>query len=475
MFYPEGPSQVLTVSSGPDDESDDGSRAGTRQLEAGGKLPGQGAVVVAASGDRRDRLPVDQPKSYGFSIWSVLRQAIGRDLTRITMPATINEPLSSVQRIAEELEYRDLLHNALAAPDPIEQLLWVAVFVLSSYGSSLPRVNKPFNPLLGETFEWEAPEGDVAFVCEQVSHHPPISCWHAEGQVPPTRGTLDAGSTTDGGSYQLSGEIEARSRFWGKSIDIVPTGTSFLRLAPRHGPEQVFSYCKATCTIHNIIWGKPYIDWSGEVIVQNRTTGDFARLQLPKCNGRLGERGVVEGAVCSREGVPQYTLSGSYTDQLVAAMTSALAGSRGVQHGKPWVVFTASARPPWSPSQYSMTSLALHLNQLLPEHASGRLPPTDSRYRPDQRCLEDGEWDKATGEKLRLEEKQRAARKVRAAAGQEYKPMWFDLQRKAADGSMVMDPDGDLAPCWSWNGQYKQRTWAACPDIYSEHMPVVPA
>lgn len=294
LFYPEGPSQVLTVSSGPDDESDDGSRAGTRQLEAGGKLPGQGAVVVAASGDRRDRLPVDQPKSYGFSIWSVLRQAIGRDLTRITMPATINEPLSSVQRIAEELEYRDLLHNALAAPDPIEQLLWVAVFVLSSYGSSLPRVNKPFNPLLGETFEWEAPEGDVAFVCEQVSHHPPISCWHAEGQVPPTRGTLDAGSTTDGGSYQLSGEIEARSRFWGKSIDIVPTGTSFLRLAPRHGPEQVFSYCKATCTIHNIIWGKPYIDWSGEVIVQNRTT--VAQMQWPAGRARRG------GGCCVQQG-----------------------------------------------------------------------------------------------------------------------------------------------------------------------------
>jgi oxysterol-binding protein 1 len=36
-----------------------------------------------------------------------------------------------------------------------------------------------------------------------------------------------------------------------------------------------------------------------------------------------------------------------------------------------------------------------------------KLPPTDSRLRPDQRCLENGEYDKANSEKLRLEQRQR--------------------------------------------------------------------
>lgn len=40
------------------------------------------------------------------------------------------------------------------------------------------------------------------------------------------------------------------------------------------------------------------------------------------------------------------------------------------------------------------------------------LPPTDARGRPDQRALELGEWNRATNEKLRLEEKQRTVRKV---------------------------------------------------------------
>jgi oxysterol-binding protein 1 len=36
-----------------------------------------------------------------------------------------------------------------------------------------------------------------------------------------------------------------------------------------------------------------------------------------------------------------------------------------------------------------------------------KLPPTDSRLRPDQRCLENGVYERANAEKLRLEQRQR--------------------------------------------------------------------
>jgi len=38
--------------------------------------------------------------------------------------------------------------------------------------------NKPFNPLLGETYELQTDE--FKFIAEQVSHHPPITAWHVE-------------------------------------------------------------------------------------------------------------------------------------------------------------------------------------------------------------------------------------------------------------------------------------------------------
>ena len=38
---------------------------------------------------------------------------------------------------------------------------------------------KPFNPLLGETYELKGPTFE--FLAEQVSHHPPITATHING------------------------------------------------------------------------------------------------------------------------------------------------------------------------------------------------------------------------------------------------------------------------------------------------------
>jgi len=52
---------------------------------------------------------------------------------------------------------------------------------------------------------------------------------------------------------------------------------------------------------------------------------------------------------------------------------------------------------------------------------------TDSRLRPDQRLMESGRWDEANAEKLRLEEKQRAARRSRE----------HDAENAAAQGTFM--------------------------------------
>ena len=63
---------------------------------------------------------------------------------------------------------------------------------------------------------------------------------------------------------------------------------------------------------------------------------------------------------------------------------------------------------PDSDKYYNFTELACQLNE--PEDG---VAPTDSRLRPDQRLMEQGDWDAANAQKLRLEEKQRAARRQR--------------------------------------------------------------
>ena len=61
---------------------------------------------------------------------------------------------------------------------------------------------------------------------------------------------------------------------------------------------------------------------------------------------------------------------------------------------------------------YYFTNFTLQLNYL-PPGLKEKLPPTDTRLRPDQRALEEGDLTTAANEKARLEDKQRKMRKDR--------------------------------------------------------------
>ena len=57
---------------------------------------------------QRNHLPVKR-KVISFSVWSLIKDAIGKDLSKITFPAYINEPLSMTQRLCENFQYHSLL------------------------------------------------------------------------------------------------------------------------------------------------------------------------------------------------------------------------------------------------------------------------------------------------------------------------------------------------------------------------------
>ena len=51
------------------------------------------------------------------------------------------------------------MEHALTLPTSLERLVAVVGFAMSPLNSQVDRDGKPFNPLLGETFEWQAPNG----------------------------------------------------------------------------------------------------------------------------------------------------------------------------------------------------------------------------------------------------------------------------------------------------------------------------
>lgn len=142
---------------------------------------------------RRSRIP-DKP-THSLSLWSIMRNCIGKELSKIPMPVNFNEPLSFLQRITEDIEYSALLDRASAKQDSCEQvrapgmlisatfvyactlpvslqLCLVCAFAVSSYSTtSSNRATKPFNPLLGETYECDRWD-DLGWrsLCEQASY-----------------------------------------------------------------------------------------------------------------------------------------------------------------------------------------------------------------------------------------------------------------------------------------------------------------
>jgi len=103
---------------------------------------------------------------------------MGQDLGKITVPVYFNEPISMLQKTAECMEYSKLLDKANYEQNSLIWLAYVTAFTLSQFSSIEGRKQKPFNPVLGETYELLTP--DFRFMSEQVSHHPPISalCGH---------------------------------------------------------------------------------------------------------------------------------------------------------------------------------------------------------------------------------------------------------------------------------------------------------
>ena len=83
--------------------------------------------------------------------------------------------------MAEPFQYESLIRQAGETSDPVMRMAYVGAFAVSMYAGTEHRVSKPFNPILGETYEMIG-EG-WRYISEQVSHHPPISAAYAESET----------------------------------------------------------------------------------------------------------------------------------------------------------------------------------------------------------------------------------------------------------------------------------------------------
>jgi len=97
----------------------------------------------------------------------------GKSLMNISFPVQVFESKSVLQRLASTFAYApNYLEKAGESNDDLEQFKLVLSFMISGLHLNISQ-RKPFNPILGETYEGFIGESPVYL--EQISHHPPIS------------------------------------------------------------------------------------------------------------------------------------------------------------------------------------------------------------------------------------------------------------------------------------------------------------
>uniref|UniRef100_A0A8C0J8I7 Oxysterol-binding protein n=1 Tax=Chelonoidis abingdonii TaxID=106734 RepID=A0A8C0J8I7_CHEAB len=399
---------------------------------------------------RRTRIP-DKP-NYSLNLWSIMKNCIGKELSKIPMPVNFNEPLSMLQRLTEDLEYHELLDKAVKCESSTEQMCFVAAFSVSSYSTTVHRTAKPFNPLLGETYELDRLD-ELGFrsLCEQVSHHPPAAAHHVYSKQ----------------GWTLWQEITIASKFRGKYLSIMPLGAIHLEF---HSSGNHYVWRKVTSTVHNIIVGKLWIDQSGDIEIVNHKSKDKCQLKFtPYSYFSRDVPRKVTGVVTDADGKAHYVMSGTWDENMECSKIVQSSHGSTSSEGKqktvyqtlaPKVLWKKYPLPENAENMYFFSDLALTLNE--PEE---RVAPTDSRLRPDQRLMENGKWDEANVEKQRLEEKQRAVRRRREAEAVEaleegYTPLWFERKVDPLTGELICVYKGGY-----WEAKEKQD-WDLCPDIF---------
>jgi len=143
------------------------------------------------------------------------------------------------------MQARKIVEDASSTEDPVKRVALSLIHSVSMYFDSKNRKKKQLNPLLGETYELVMQ--DFRFCSEQVSHHPPISAYCAEGN-----------------GYKLEGHTSSDSKF------SFGGGT---------GKIEVYQHChnnysysddyitvsRPTIEAHNLVMGHLYVDFNGSI------------------------------------------------------------------------------------------------------------------------------------------------------------------------------------------------------------------
>lgn len=358
--------------------------------------------------EKRTTLP-SECKNISFNIIGLFKDAIGKDLNKFAMPVFLNEPLSSLQKLCENFQYADLLNKAAKETNQFLRLAYVACFCIGGYSSDPHRTKKFFNPILFETYEYIDNNLNFRYFAEQVSHHPAISAYYAEGE-----GWNIYSNNNSKVNMQISGNMIINNK-----------EKAYVNFTEFN--DKIY-YTKPLYFVGNFFFGELSTDIYDKVEVKNNE-GDECIVNIVKSDGKkIGE---LSGVVKDIFGSVKFKIEGNWLDSIKVinneTKTETVIWKRIQNTGKEF---------------YYFSPICFDLNNLT-EKMKKELPQTDSRFRGDQRLMEYQKIDEAAQEKIRLEEKQRKERKKNEKEGIKPTPRYFEETYDDITGELVYQYKGN--------------------------------
>mmetsp|Transcript_1426 Transcript_1426/g.4252 ORF Transcript_1426/g.4252 Transcript_1426/m.4252 type:complete len:430 (+) Transcript_1426:162-1451(+) len=332
------------------------------------------------------------------------------NLINLSMPVKMFESRSYLQKLADVWVYPRLLDEAVAATDPVERMRWTVTWFVAGLQHVFQSWKKPFNPLLGET--WQATQGDgrCSIFMEQISHHPPISAFEMLGP---------------GGAYLFTGHSQPDVSYKANAIKTTAKG---YRAIDFRGDGTRIEIVYPSYYMRGILYSDmPRGDVTGTVTFTDRKNSLMCEMQFGKVEGSdaelLRRPDSLQGVILP---LPPGHRAG---DPLPSYFKKEGSSLKTASLGRLWGSDSGSAAPPADKALSACCGNWLsHLDwdserrwTLVEEMAEEWVPvpdplPSDSRFRLDLATLKEGDQAGAQAAKEALENRQRHDAKTRKEA-----------------------------------------------------------
>ena len=331
---------------------------------------------------------------------------------KTALPVYFNEPLSMLQKQCEKFYYLDLLNKADEEPKQEMRLCYIAAFIIGEIFLNNGRTLKPFNPIIGETYEYFINDKNFRYYAEQVCHKPPVTAFIGENP-----------------NFELYGDTLGNTsfKFFKGCMELSFKNKIHLKLK-KSGEH--YTYIPPNALAKGIINPPLYIDYSGDVIIENITNPKYkCELKFIAEGWTKDSLGNFEGTVYNEDNVV-YLLGGNWkkniymTDPEGNNKTELLSLDQNLEYLKN------------SSEKYILPEFVCDLNNLT-EELEKSLPLNDCRFKKDQKFLEEGNKEEAQKYKEKYEEKQR-----KELNNDEHKILFFDKKYDEENEDNYYEPNG---------------------------------